>query len=136
MANVEDNLNAIIDVPFRSGGGGRRDKTVVSVVDGGEYINVYPGDSLCAVMRTWPLGAQVRCQLKNGKPDVLRFQAADSAGHTLRKKSKGGQREHFAVPTEVIGKLDSSIKGVEVESWADGDAICIRIGAFYANAGE
>jgi hypothetical protein len=96
---------------------------------------VYPADSLkLLVLGLWPHGAQVDCQFKDGKPDVLLFQEAEHQGHTLRKKS--GQREHFAVPTAAIGKIDGSVKGVAVKSWEEGKGFAVHIGHFYGNNGE
>jgi hypothetical protein len=110
MTNVEDHLNRTITVPFGGGGGGGsrgpRNETFVSAVNGGGYYNVYPLDALCEKARKWKHGARVDCEFKDGKPDVLHFQEAEHHGHSLRKKN--GQREHFALPTAVIGKVDGS----------------------------
>jgi hypothetical protein len=124
----------IIDIPFRgSGGGGRgpRTETVVSSVNGGAHLNVYPSDSQCAVMREWEHGADILVQLKDGQPFILRLRKAKGQGLTLRKKGKSGWHEHYAVPTAIIGRAAATIKGRIVESWSEGVEICIRIAGFF-----
>jgi hypothetical protein len=136
MTSAKDYVIGRMKMPFGGGGGSRgpRNETVVSAVNHGEYLNVYLSDALKEKAREWKQGTEVECEFKDGKPDVLYFQKAEQQGHTLRKKS--GQREHFALATAGIGKIDGSIKGVAVKSWAEGDGFCVRIGHFYANAGE
>jgi hypothetical protein len=136
MTNIEDQLDDIADVTVGGGGGGHwpRDKTVVSVINGGEHLCVYPAAALCEVMQTWLHGAHVRIGRKDGKPKILIFEAGGST--SLRKKGKSGQRPHLAVPTARIGKIDGSAKGIEVESCVEGDKIYVQIGQFYADKGE
>jgi hypothetical protein len=126
--------NDTVVVPRGGGGGSRglRNETVVSSVDGGDYANVYPWDDQNEKMEKWPHGADVRVNLKDGKPDVLCLKPAENhQGHTLRKKSRGGQRPHFSIPTASFGKINGTVAGRVVESWPEGDTICVRIASFY-----
>jgi hypothetical protein len=136
MTNVEGDPNRTITVPFGGGGGSRGPitATIVSVVNHGGYLNVYPHSVSLEMLRKWKRGAEVSVCFKDGKPGTLRFREAHHQGHTLRKKS--GQREHFAVPTAAFGKIDGSTKGVAVESWADDDYFYVRVGQLYGNNGE
>jgi hypothetical protein len=116
-----------------SGGGSRgpRNDTVVSAVNDGWYLHVYPSDPLCEGMRKW-LGADIRVEFKDGKVSVLRLKEAEHHCHPLRKKGKSGQREHFAVPTTAIGKTEGSVKGRVVKTWTEGDEVCIDISSFFS----
>jgi hypothetical protein len=145
MTNIESQVSAhasdldgIVEVPCGgNGGGGRgpRNATVVSLVNSGAYYNLYPAGTECEKMQKWPRGAVIHVVFKAGMPDYLRLRPAPAGhlGHTLRKKSKSGHRAHFAVPTEVIGRGNVSVKGRVVESWtADDDVtVCIRVRSFY-----
>jgi hypothetical protein len=123
-----------VDVP-RGGSGGRsrgpHTEFVASAVEGGEYMNLYPPDQNEKIQE-WKRGAGVRVNFKDGKPDVLCLKAAEHhQGHSLRKKSRGGQRAHFSIPTAPFGKIDGTVAGRVVESWVEGDEICVRISSFY-----
>ena len=100
-----------IDIPF--GGKGRsRAKTFVSVVNAGKHLNLHLSAVLKEVAASWEHGAQIRCQRKSGVPDVIHLRAATEKAYTLRP---------------IIGKVAPSFKSAAVESWVEGDEICIRL---------
>ena len=131
--------NDIIVVPRGGGGGGGRSRgprneTFVSAIEGGEYINLYPSDDQNEVMEKWPLGVDVSVQYKNALPDYLILQEAEQhQGHTLRKKKRGGQRQHVSIPTAAFRAVRGTVAGVAVESWTAGKAFCVRIAHLYGN---
>ena len=137
----------IIDAPFGAKiGTGRsrpagtppqpREQMYVSVVGGGAHLNLYLSAAMMAVAGQWEHGAQIRWQYKNGKPDVIRLRAAAQKAYTLR--THGQQRPHFTVPTAPVGGGLSNLEAVQVESWVEGDEICIRIpqGIFSDGGGQ
>jgi hypothetical protein len=128
----------IVDAPFgakvRSGTGRSRPagtppqpraQTYVSAVNGGNHLNLYLSAAMMAVADQWEHGAQIRWQCKNGMPDVVRLRAAAQKAYTMR--FHGQQRPHFTVPTASVGGGSSNLDAVQVESWIDGDEICIRV---------
>jgi hypothetical protein len=135
----------IVDAPFgvKVGSGRRRPpgdppqpraETFVSAVNGGAHLNLYLSATLMEVASQWANGAQVRWQMKDGKPDVIRLRAAAAKAYTLRKS--GQQRPHFAIPAVSVGGAASSREAVPAESWVEGDEVCIRIPAGFFSATE
>jgi hypothetical protein len=126
----------IVDAPYGAKVGTRtirppgippqpREQTFVSGVNRGAHLNLYLSTALHAMARAWLNGAKVRWQLKGGRPDVIRLSAATQKAYTLR--THGQQRPHFCIPTGSVGRAASSFETMPVESWVDGDEICIRI---------
>ena len=101
-----------------------REKTYVSGVNGGQHLNIYLSAALYAVAILWELGAQIRWQFEGGVPCIARLRAAAQKAYALRHH--GQQRPHFAIPTASVGGASSSFEAMAVESWIDGDEICIR----------
>ena len=135
----------IVDAPFGAKvGTGRsrpvgtppqpRAQTYVSAVGGGMHLNLYLSAAMMAVAGQWEHGAQIRWQCKNGKPDLVRLRAAAQKAYTLR--THGQQRPHFTVPTASVGGGLRNLEAVQVESWIDGDEICIRLPAGIFTDGE
>jgi hypothetical protein len=137
----------IIDAPFgaKVGTDGSRPvgtppqpraQTYVSAVSGGAHLNLYLSAAMMAVAGQWEHGAQVRWHCQNGVPDVIRLRAAAQKAYTLR--THGQQRPHFTVPTAPVGGGLSNLEAVQVESWVEGDKICIRIpqGIFSGGGGQ
>jgi len=139
----------IVDAPFgakvRTGTGRSRlagtppqprAHTYVSAVGGGMHLNLYLSAAMMAVAGQWEHGAQVRWHCQNGVPDVIRLRAAAQKAYTLR--THGQQRPHFTVPTAPVGGGLSNLEAVQVESWVEGDEICIRIpqGIFSDGGGQ
>jgi hypothetical protein len=120
----------VIDIPYGANRG-RRSETQVSLVGGGRHVNFYLSDELIEVARAWPLGAEIRLKRSNEKPDVICFRQATQKAYSMRSRS-GTQRPHFVVPVVKIGNVDLfSLKATSVESWIDGEEICIRVSGLF-----
>jgi hypothetical protein len=116
----------VIDIPYGANRG-RRSETQVSLVGGGRHVNFYLSDELIEVARAWPLGAEIRLKRSNGKPDVVCFRAATQKAYALRSRS-GTMRPHFTIPVGKIGgNIAIMLKATTVESWVDGEEICVRV---------
>jgi hypothetical protein len=126
----------IVDAPFGAKfGNGRsrpagtppqpRAQTFVSAVNGGAHLNLYLSAAMMAVAGQWEHGAQIRWHCKHGKPDIVRLRAAAQKAYTIR--THGQQRPHFTVPTASVGGGLSNLEALQVESWVEGDEICIRV---------
>jgi hypothetical protein len=135
----------IIDAPFGAKiGTGRsrptgtppqpREQTYVSAVGGGAHLNIYLAEKLHAMASSYEHGVSVRWQFKNGKPNVVRLRAAAHKAYTLR--THGQQRPHFTVPTASVGGGLRNLEAVQVESWVEGDEMCIRVPAGIFTDGE
>jgi hypothetical protein len=140
ISAVEDD---ILDAPYGAKvGSGRarrpgerpeaRPQTYVSSVNRGAHFNIYLAAALLIgedgqkLMRV-----SVRWQFKNGKPYAVRLRPAEQSGYKLREPPE--QRPHFPIPTAAVGGLSRSLEAVPVESWREGDEICVRVDSFFAD---
>jgi hypothetical protein len=128
-----ENTDDVIEIPYGANRG-RRSETQVSQV--GRHFNFYLSDALTELARSWPLGATIRLRRVDGKPDVICFRQAMEKAYSLRSRS-GTQRPHLVVPVVKIGKVDSySLKATPVESWVDGEEICVRVSGLFSTEKE
>jgi hypothetical protein len=130
MSNVENQVAGVVIVhaPFggnRSGGG--RSDTVVSDINGGAHLNVYPSDIEMEVVGGWS-AASADWQVKDERVEVLILQEANGAGYTCRKRP--AQRPHFTIPTEIVGGA-ADIGSKKVETFRDGNKLCLRVAEFF-----
>jgi hypothetical protein len=120
--HASENTDDVIDIPYGASRG-RRSDTQVSQVGGGRHFNFYLSDALIELARSWPLGAEIKLRRVDGKPDVICFRQATQKAYSLRSRS-GTMRPAIVIETTTV------------ESWVDGDEICVRMSGLFSTEKE
>jgi hypothetical protein len=117
-------VRSSIHAPFgRSGSTNQSGTTELSMVQGGRYINVYPGAEALELMKDWQC-IDVHWDLVNGKPDAIRLQPTD-LGYRLRSRNQ--QRQHLVLPTVHVGGL-AQVRGMQAaESSIEDGVVTIKV---------
>ena len=109
MSNVENQISDVVIVRVNGGttrSGAGKDDTVVSAINGGAHLNIYPSDAQMEVVGKWA-AALAEFGLVNGVVEFLRLQEANrGGGYTCRSRKRQGngptspfRRKRLAVPT-------------------------------------